>query len=72
MDGGTGRGTDILKALELGAKAVLIEHPVLQALAVEKEAGVRHLLQLLLDELDLAMALSTCTKIENIDTILAH
>ena len=29
MDGGTGRGGDILKALELGAKAVLIEHPVL-------------------------------------------
>ena len=44
MDGGTGRGTDILKALELGAKAVLIEHPVLLALAVEKQAGVRHLL----------------------------
>ena len=44
MDGGTGRGGDILKALELGAKAVLIEHPVLLALAVEKEAGVRHLL----------------------------
>ena len=44
MDGGTGRGGDILKALELGAKAVLIKHPVLLALAVEKQAGVRHLL----------------------------
>ena len=44
MDGGTGRGGDILKALELGAKAVLIEHPVLLAFAVEKQAGVRHLL----------------------------
>ncbi|MDA0815732.1 MAG: alpha-hydroxy acid oxidase [Chloroflexi bacterium] len=57
MDGGIRRGTDIVKALALGANGVLIGRPVLWGLAVDGEAGVRHVLQLLRDELDLAMAL---------------
>ncbi|NEP89628.1 MAG: alpha-hydroxy-acid oxidizing protein [Okeania sp. SIO2C2] len=72
MDGGIRRGTDILKALALGAKAVLIGRPVLWGLAVNGEAGVWHLLELLRDELDVAMALSGCAKIENIDSSLVR
>ncbi|MEB3339446.1 alpha-hydroxy acid oxidase [Okeania sp.] len=70
MDGGIRRGTDILKALALGAKAVLVGRPVLWALAVDGENGVRHLLELLSSELDVAMALSGCAKVENIDASL--
>jgi 4-hydroxymandelate oxidase len=58
MDGGIRRGTDVLKALALGAKAVLLGRPVLWGLAVDGEAGVHHVLQLLRDELDLALALA--------------
>lgn len=72
MDGGIRRGTDILKALALGAKAVLIGRPVLWGLAVDGEAGVHHLLELLCDELEVAMALSGCAKIENIDASLVR
>ncbi|NES06779.1 MAG: alpha-hydroxy-acid oxidizing protein, partial [Okeania sp. SIO2F4] len=72
IDGGIRRGTDILKALALGAKAVLIGRPILWALAVDGETGVRHLLELLRDELDVAMALSGCANIENIDASLVR
>lgn len=72
IDGGIRRGTDILKALALGAKAVLIGRPILWGLAVDGEAGVRHLLELLRDELDVAMALSGCARIENIDASLVR
>ncbi|MBR8828899.1 MAG: alpha-hydroxy-acid oxidizing protein [Gomphosphaeria aponina SAG 52.96 = DSM 107014] len=72
MDGGIRRGTDILKALAFGAKAVLIGRPILWGLAVEGEAGVRHILALLKDELDIAMALSGCTKIEDIERSLVQ
>ncbi|HAA33480.1 MAG TPA: alpha-hydroxy-acid oxidizing enzyme [Cyanobacteria bacterium UBA8553] len=70
VDGGIRRGTDILKALALGAKAVLIGRPVLWGLAVGKEAGVQHTLELLRDELDIAMALSGCASVEDIDSSL--
>ncbi|ABG51616.1 FMN-dependent alpha-hydroxy acid dehydrogenase [Trichodesmium erythraeum IMS101] len=72
MDGGIRRGTDILKALALGAKAVLIGRPVLWALAVNGETGVHHLLELLRNELDVAMALSGCAKVENINPSLVR
>ncbi len=72
IDGGIRRGTDILKALALGAKAVLIGRPILWALAVDGETGARHLLELLRDELDVAMALSGCANIENIDASLVR
>ncbi|NEO63614.1 MAG: alpha-hydroxy-acid oxidizing protein, partial [Moorea sp. SIO4G2] len=70
IDGGIRRGTDVLKALALGASAVLVGRPVLWGLAVAGVAGVRHVLQLLRDELDIAMALSGCTKVKDIDRSL--
>ncbi len=60
VDGGIRRGTDIIKALALGANAVLLGRPVLWGLALGGEAGVRHVLQLLRDEFDLALALTGC------------
>jgi len=57
MDGGVRRGTDVVKALALGAKAVMVGRPALWGLALEGEAGVRRVLELLRNELDLAMAL---------------
>jgi 4-hydroxymandelate oxidase len=58
MDGGVRRGTDVLIALALGATAVGIGRPVLWGLAVNGEAGVGHVLELLTAELELAMALA--------------
>ena len=60
LDGGVRRGTDVLKAVALGARAVLIGRPVLWGLAVDGQAGVAFVLQTLRRELDLAMALSGC------------
>jgi isopentenyl diphosphate isomerase/L-lactate dehydrogenase-like FMN-dependent dehydrogenase len=60
LDGGIRRGTDVLKALALGARAVLIGRAMVWALAVDGEAGVRHVLQLLQDEIKLGLALLGC------------
>jgi 4-hydroxymandelate oxidase len=60
VDGGVRRGTDVIKALALGAQAVLLGRPVLWSLAAGGEAGVRHMLTLLRDEIDRAMALCGC------------
>ncbi|HXG70032.1 MAG TPA: alpha-hydroxy acid oxidase [Gemmatimonadaceae bacterium] len=67
MDGGVRRGTDVLKALALGARAVLIGRPYLWALAAAGEPGVRDLLTLFRDELRLAMALAGRPTIASID-----
>jgi 4-hydroxymandelate oxidase len=58
VDGGIRRGTDVVKALALGARAVLVGRPVLWGLAVDGETGVRAVLELLRQEIDLAMGLS--------------
>ena len=68
LDGGIRRGTDILKALALGAKAVLLGRPVLWGLAVAGEAGVADVIKILRDELDVAMALSGCASVEKINS----
>ena len=57
MDGGIRRGTDVIKALALGARAVCVGRPVLWGLAVDGQAGVEHVLGLLREELERAMAL---------------
>lgn len=66
IDGGVRRGTDVLKAIAHGAKAVSIGRPVLWGLAVEGESGVKNILNLLRNELDVAMALCGCTRIHEI------
>ena len=58
LDGGVRRGTDVLKALALGARAVLVGRPILWGLAADGEAGVAWVLRQLQQELDLAMALA--------------
>lgn len=70
VDGGIRRGVDILKALALGAKAVMLGRPVLWALATAGEAGVSHVIKLLREELDVAMALSGCATLQDIDSSL--
>jgi 4-hydroxymandelate oxidase len=57
LDGGVRRGTDIVKALALGATAVAIGRPVIWGLAVDGEAGVARVLALLSDELERALTL---------------
>jgi 4-hydroxymandelate oxidase len=70
VDGGIRRGSDILKALALGARAVLIGRPYLWALAVGGQAGVADMLAHLRDELDLDMALAGRPTIASIDRTL--
>jgi len=60
VDGGIRRGTDVAIALALGADAVLVGRPPLWGLAVDGEAGARRVLELLRDELELALALCGC------------
>ncbi|MGO4281112.1 alpha-hydroxy acid oxidase [Cupriavidus sp. RAF20_2] len=60
LDGGVRRGTNIVKAIALGASAVLVGQPVLHALAVGGMPGVAHMLTLLQAELEVAMALAGC------------
>jgi isopentenyl diphosphate isomerase/L-lactate dehydrogenase-like FMN-dependent dehydrogenase len=61
VDGGVRRGVDVAIALSLGARAVLVGRPVLWGLAVDGAAGVRRVLELLRDELTLALGLLGCT-----------
>ena len=58
VDGGIRRGTDVLKAMALGARAVMIGRPALWGLAVGGEDGVRRVLEIFLQELDTALALA--------------
>jgi len=70
LDGGIRRGTDALKALALGARAVLVGRPILWGLAVKGAEGVRHVLELLRSELELAMILAGQSDLESIDRSL--
>ncbi|MFN2542379.1 MAG: alpha-hydroxy acid oxidase [Chthoniobacterales bacterium] len=66
VDGGIRRGSDVLKAIALGARAVLIGRPILWGLCVGGERGVAQVLNILRRELDEAMLLCGCTKLSDI------
>ena len=67
MDGGIRRGTDIVKALALGARAVLIGRPLFWGLAVDGENGLTAVLEMLRDELDATMGMCGRPTIADID-----
>jgi 4-hydroxymandelate oxidase len=66
MDGGVRRGTDVLKALALGATAVMVGRPTAWGLAVAGEDGVADVLRILHDEFTNAMALAGCRAVGEI------
>lgn len=66
IDGGIRRGTDVVKALALGAEAVAVGRPVLWGLAANGQTGVAHVLEILRNEVELAMALSGVTTVQEI------
>ncbi|KAK9282289.1 hypothetical protein L1049_005203 [Liquidambar formosana] len=66
FDGGVRRGTDTFKALSLGAQAVLVGRPVIYGLAAKGEYGVKRVIDMLKDELELSMALSGCPSVKDI------
>jgi isopentenyl diphosphate isomerase/L-lactate dehydrogenase-like FMN-dependent dehydrogenase len=70
VDGGIRRGTDVLKALALGARAVLVGRPVIWGLAVGGAAGVQDVLHILQTELALAMRLAGRTHVQSVDRSL--
>ncbi|MBF6591279.1 MAG: alpha-hydroxy-acid oxidizing protein [Ktedonobacterales bacterium] len=72
LDGGIRRGTDVLKALALGARAVLVGRPILWGLAARGEEGVRHVLALFHDELELAMGLAGCPTLASVAPALVR
>ena len=67
IDGGVRKGVDILKALALGAKGVMIGRPIIWGLAVNGEEGVSKVIHILKEELSLAMSLSGCSSIDQIN-----
>ncbi|KAI8480432.1 Hydroxyacid oxidase 2 [Branchiostoma belcheri] len=70
LDGGVRTGTDALKTLALGARAVFVGRPVIWGLTFNGEEGVRQVMKILRDELDLAMALSGCCTLADISPSL--
>ena len=67
VDGGIRRGTDVVKAIALGARAVFVGRPPLWGLAAGGEAGVRHALDLLREEVALSLALAGCPDLRSVD-----
>ncbi len=70
VDGGIRRGTDVLKARALGARAALLGRPIFWGLAVEGESGVERVLQLLRAELELDFRLSGCSAVDDVNRSL--
>ena len=66
VDGGIRRGSDALKAIAFGARAVLVGRPVLWGLCVAGERGAIDILEILRRELDEAMLLSGCTTLDDV------
>jgi len=67
VDGGIRRGADVVKAMALGAKMVMVGRPVLWGLAVDGEAGARAVLDLLRREFDTALALIGCPRVGDLN-----
>jgi len=67
LDGGVRRGTDIIKALALGADAVMIGRPVFWGLAVDGSKGVERIIEILEEELRTGMALLGVTRLKDIN-----
>jgi L-lactate dehydrogenase (cytochrome) len=67
MDGGVRSGQDVLKAIALGARAVLIGRPVMYGLGALGEEGVRQCLEIIRKELDVSMALCGRSRIQDVD-----
>jgi isopentenyl diphosphate isomerase/L-lactate dehydrogenase-like FMN-dependent dehydrogenase len=72
IDGGIRRGTDVIKALALGAKAVLVGRPYVWALAAAGQEGVANAIDMLRDELDRALALCGCSRVAEVDRSLVR
>ena len=72
LDGGVRRGTDVLKALALGAHAVALGRPIFWGLAVGGALGVEQVIGTVRRELDVAMALAGCARIAEIDRSLVR
>ncbi|KAJ8026964.1 Hydroxyacid oxidase 1 [Holothuria leucospilota] len=68
MDGGVRSGSDVFKAMALGARAVFVGRAALWALAVNGEDGVRRLLQILEDEFTTTMTMCGCPSLQDIDS----
>ena len=66
VDGGVRTGTDVLKALALGARAVFVGRPALWGLACDREVGVQQVLRVLNLELEVAMALCGCVSVQDV------
>ena len=67
LDSGVRRGADVLKALALGARAVLVGRPLFWGLAIDGEAGVRTMFEILRAEFDRAMAFCGCNSVAEIN-----
>lgn len=72
LDSGVRRGTDVLKAVAVGARAVFVGRPVMWGLAAAGESGVRDVLRMYTDELDLAMAACGCPDLASIGPELLY
>lgn len=68
LDSGVRRGSDVVKALALGARAVLIGRPYLYGMAVKGEAGVTHVLDIFKEEIERTMALMGVASIHDLDS----
>ncbi|MBA2649385.1 MAG: alpha-hydroxy-acid oxidizing protein [Legionella sp.] len=72
LDSGVRRGTDVFKAIALGADAIFLGRPILWALSVGGEQGVVHVLKLLKNEFEMAMKLLGCRSVQEIRQLGKH